>query len=188
MATNDVLRVQGNYTIKTSTGGLIRLDTGATTGTVVVTGNLDVQGTTTTIESQNSTIKDNSITLNFGQQTSVGGLGQVSLGTSGLIIDRGSAGDPTLSATFLYNDTKTWRAGSSVYTGVFEFSVGNNASAIRTGGILVDPRTPTTSGRQAIYFIGNQAGITNAVLTLVTTMPNTQHNQTTFQITNVSRI
>ena len=164
MAITDVLRVQGDYTVKTATGGNIRLDTGATTGTVVITGNLDVLGTTTTIESQNSTIKDNILVLNSGQQTAPGGLGQVSLGTSGLLVDRGNSGAQNIAATFLYNDARTWRAGSNVYPGVFEYSVNNNATAIAVGGILIDAKAPTSSGRQALYLIGREA--TNAILTL----------------------
>ena len=164
MAITDVQRVQGNYTIKTANQGIIRLDTGATTGTVVVTGNLDVQGTTTTIESVNSTIKDNILTLNYGQQAAPGNIGQVSLGTSGLLIDRGNSGDTTLAATLLYDDRKVWKAGSNVYPGVFEFAVNNNATAISVGAVLIDAKAPTSSGRQAIYLIGRDA--TNAVLTL----------------------
>ena len=168
MPTTDVLKVQGDYIIKTQTSGSIRLDTGSSTGTVTITGNLDVQGTTTTIESTVATIKDNTIVLNSGQSA----LQQVTAGngTAGIIIDRGASADLDYAATFLYNDKRTWSAGSQVSTGVFEFGVGGGAqvgrqsSAISVGAIVYDPKAPTSSGRQAIYLIGK--GATNAVLTL----------------------
>jgi hypothetical protein len=168
MPTTDVLKVQGDYIIKTQTSGSIRLDTGSSTGTVTITGNLDVQGTTTTIESTIATIKDNTVVLNSGQ----GALGQVSAGngTAGLLIDRGQAADLDYAASFLYNDRRTWSGGSASLTGVFEFGVGGGqgvgrlATAISAGALVYDPKAPTDSGRQAIYFIGK--GATNAVLTL----------------------
>jgi hypothetical protein len=168
MPTTDVLKVQGDYIIKTQTSGSIRLDTGSSTGTVTITGNLDVQGTTTTIESTVATIKDNTIVLNSGQsalqQVTAGG------GTAGIIIDRGANADLDYAATFLYNDKRTWAAGQAVSTGVWEFGVGGGnqvgrqSSAIAVGAIVYDPKAPTSSGRQAIYLIGK--GATNAVLTL----------------------
>ena len=162
MAINDVLRVQGNYTVKTQTNGTIRLDTGATTGTVIITGNLDVQGTTTVIESTVATIKDNTITLNYGESN----LGHVTAGggTSGLLIDRGNQADTSYAASFIYNDLRGWKAGSDVYPGVFEYRVANQATAISIGAILIDTKAPTSSGRQALYLIGREA--TNAVVTL----------------------
>ena len=57
----------GNYTIRTSEGNNITLDTGVAVGNVVVTGNLQVQGTTTTVESAQLNIEDNIITVNFGE-------------------------------------------------------------------------------------------------------------------------
>ena len=51
----------------TPASATITLDTGARTGTTVVTGDLIVQGTTTTVESNNTTITDNIILLNQGE-------------------------------------------------------------------------------------------------------------------------
>ena len=69
-----VLKVEnGNYTVKVEAGQTIILDTarGTTTGspsqpagTVIVRGSLEVEGTTTTIDSQNLVVEDNIITLN----------------------------------------------------------------------------------------------------------------------------
>ena len=70
-------------------------------GDLVVTGSLDVNGTVTTLDSVNTTIKDNIIVLNSGQTNAFGG-------TSGIEIERGS----TLPhAQVLWNDaTNKWTA------------------------------------------------------------------------------
>jgi hypothetical protein len=79
-----------NYKVQVSTGGTITLDTqagGAGYGTVLIKGNLDVLGTTTTIESVNSSIKDNIIQLNSGDTTNSGG---ITGNTAGIEIERGA--------------------------------------------------------------------------------------------------
>lgn len=73
------------YNLKINNGGLIEIDPGPD-GSVRVDGDLTVLGTTTTIESQDLIIVDNTITLNSGEE----GNG-VSQGSSGILIDRGSA-------------------------------------------------------------------------------------------------
>ena len=82
---------QSDYRLKVQTGGNITLDTGSNVGTVYVTGNLEVQGTTTTIDTANLTIEDNIILLNKGET----GAGVTEV-TSGLQIDRGSLDDAQL--------------------------------------------------------------------------------------------
>ena len=64
----------GNYTVKVEAGGQILLDTargsfvsGKPAGTVVIRGSLEVEGTTTTVESNDTLINDNILTLNNGQ-------------------------------------------------------------------------------------------------------------------------
>jgi hypothetical protein len=152
MAINDVLRVQGNYIIE-APNGTITLDPGipftntdgnpATTGTVIITGNLDVRGATTTIESITATITDNVITLNQGQP----GTDQVSLGNSGIIIDRGNNADPTYRASMLYDDTYTWTySGASIYKGSFNFVNKNTGGAIKVNAIRLGNNAPTLAG------------------------------------------
>ena len=68
----------------TPASATITLDTGARTGTTVVTGDLIVQGTTTTVESNNTTITDNIILLNQGESQNY-----VTLQYSGIQISRG---------------------------------------------------------------------------------------------------
>jgi hypothetical protein len=80
---------QSDYRVKVQSGGTITLDVGVSPGVVVITGDLDVKGTTTTIESINTTVKDNILTLNYGESNYY-----VTLGTAGLRIDRGDAAHP----------------------------------------------------------------------------------------------
>ena len=97
-----VVRVQdGDYKIVTQLNGTITLDTGNQIGQVIVTGDLLVQGNTTTVESETMTVKDNIIYLNYGE-TGAG----VSLGTAGISIERGSAVDVSL---FFDETTDTFR-------------------------------------------------------------------------------
>lgn len=58
------------------------------TKNLVVAGNLTVEGTTTTVGSNDMTVKDNQITLNSGEE----GAG-VSKGTAGILVDRGTETD-----------------------------------------------------------------------------------------------
>jgi hypothetical protein len=164
--TVDVLRVQGDYHIITnastttngaSGGGNITLDVGGNgvnTGTVVITGNLDVRGTTTQIESINATIKDNTLILNSGEpnNTTPGG---VTNGTSGIMVSRGRAGadTPSIGAFLEWNDNAQW-AGTGVLSsvrGVWEFREGPTGSgakysAIKVNAIRIDEASASTAG------------------------------------------
>jgi|688.fasta_scaffold00012_134 hypothetical protein len=94
-----VLRVSnGDYQVVVQNSGTITLNTGVRTGTVLVTGNLTVQGTTTTVQSETMTVKDNIIVLNSGETGST-----VTLGTSGIQVDRGSGAD----AQILWDESET---------------------------------------------------------------------------------
>lgn len=97
-----VVRVQdGDYKVVTQLNGTITLDTGNQIGQVIVTGDLLVQGNTTTVESETMTVKDNIIYLNYGE-TGAG----VSLTTAGISIERGSEPDVSL---FYDEGTDTFR-------------------------------------------------------------------------------
>lgn len=84
----------GDYRVQVQSGGKIWLDVGTspdtwTRGTVIITGDLDVQGVTTTIESTTTTIADGIITLNKGQTGA--GIGLIPNNyQSGIEIDRGT--------------------------------------------------------------------------------------------------
>lgn len=82
-----ILKVsESNYRVQVQAGGIITLDTGVDNGIVIVTGDLRVMGTTTTIDTTNLTIEDNVILLNKGE----GGQG-ITEGTSGIRIQRSIA-------------------------------------------------------------------------------------------------
>lgn len=76
-------RVSGDYNI--SSVDATNDNVIVTTHTVTVNGNLTVTGTTTSVETTNTEISDNTITLNNGES----GAG-VTSGTSGIEVDRGS--------------------------------------------------------------------------------------------------
>jgi hypothetical protein len=79
------IQVNGDYNIKTGEGQSITLDTGPGVGLVRVTGNLVVDGDTTTVSAENLNVKDNIITVNFGE-TGAG----VTLRYAGIEVDRGT--------------------------------------------------------------------------------------------------
>jgi hypothetical protein len=98
-----VVRVtDSDYKIVTQLDGTITLDTGAQIGRVIITGDLIVEGNTSTIESETLTVKDNIIYLNqyppedYEPNTSTPLPIGVALGSAGISIDRGAAVDVSL--------------------------------------------------------------------------------------------
>ena len=117
-----VLRVtDGDYRIIVDNGdtGTIYLDTtsGAASprGTVVITGDLEVRGTTTEVQSTVTTIADNILTLNDGE-TGAGIRASFDY-KAGIEIDRGSL--PT--ARLVFDEQSPYVAGGSSGTGSFRF-------------------------------------------------------------------
>ena len=98
------LRVNGDYNIKTEEGARITLDTGPGVGSVLVTGDLLVEGATVYVAAENLDIEDNIIVLNKGE-TGAG----VTLDFSGIQIDRGTLG----AASFIWNENIATPTGSS---------------------------------------------------------------------------
>ena len=124
-------RIQGDYNITTVNSS------GATAGNVLVTttnlnvvGNLIVTGATTSVESTNSLITDNTIVLNNGEV----GAG-VTLGYSGIEIDRGSSA----------NVGFRWNEGATHWELTTDGTIWN---AITSGGIsnVVDDTSPQLGG------------------------------------------
>jgi hypothetical protein len=105
-----VKKFNGNLVIqtpvKTGTNANITLDTDF----VIITGNLNVRGNTTIINSNTQTITDNIITLNEGET----GNGVSTLGTtSGIEIDRGTAQGGNVQ--LIWNEgLKTWQVSGVV--------------------------------------------------------------------------
>jgi hypothetical protein len=138
-----------NYKIKVQSGGRITLDTGLNTGEVVITGNLRIEGTTTTIESQNTVIKDNIIRLNDGET----GNG-VSLKESGLVIDRGNFVD----VEWVFDEEIDWRdpaTGSDSSGAWVAQDVNGKIYGIRT--VSID-----TSGSD-LYLINRGSGVISVI-------------------------
>lgn len=95
LAVTSTLDVTGHTNVSTiNSSGAATLDSLSVTnnldvlGSTVIYGNLTVQGTTTSVESTNTEITDNIITLNNGE-TGAG----VTAGYSGILVDRGTEPD-----------------------------------------------------------------------------------------------
>lgn len=134
-----------NYKVAVQPGGTITLDTGSQTGTTVITGNLEVKGTTTTVESTITTIADNIITLSEG--TTGNGI-PASLGyVSGFEIDRGDF----LKARWLFDEQVFWQHGGTDGFGTFgaSFADGQKLS-INTPGIVSNGNLYVQTGNGVI--------------------------------------
>lgn len=109
------LKVAGNYNLYAMGSSAVDASANGTItlygSSIVVPGNLTVQGTTTSVESQNTVLVDNIITLNQGE-TGAG----VTLGQSGILIDRGSLDD----AKFVWDES----------TDQFKFFVGSGEASV----------------------------------------------------------
>ena len=129
-----VVQTNGNYTIKTLRAGVIRLDTGPGVGETRITGNLVVDGVTVTVDAENIDIKDNVITLNYGELAD-----GISLQYSGIEIDRGfSSGIANPRASLVFNElTDTFEVAKKTGSGVYNFF----DSAIKTRYIRTDGST-----------------------------------------------
>lgn len=97
-------RVNGDYNIKVKDGSRITLDVGPLVldhpernGTVVVTGNLDVRGATTSIATTNLEVEDNILLLNKGGGAVDGSGILPALRYSGIEIDRGITEDSSFT-------------------------------------------------------------------------------------------
>ena len=123
-----VVQVNGDYNIKTRSGGSITFDTGNQVGNVYVTGTLVVLGSSLSLSTDNLNIKDNIIKLNDGES----GPG-VTLRYAGLEIDRGSSP----SAMFVFDEyDNSWMLGQG-QPGAFTFG----ESKLKLVQIATDPLT-----------------------------------------------
>ena len=180
--TIDVLRVPGDYKITTNPGGTLTLNVGGTgtNGLVVVSGNLLVEGQTTTIQSINATITDNVIMLNQGDP-SVNPNNKVTNGISGIQISRGTYGGTTdsgvTSAFLVWDENYTWTAPGSPNLsngGIFEFRVGDpnlispTYSGIKINSIRLDPSSAVkgTDGNPRLSIFGSNADQQTAMLSV----------------------
>jgi hypothetical protein len=132
----------GDYTLSVQTGGNITLDTGARVGLTTITGNLDVQGTVTYIESTNTSINDNIILLNQQETNSY-----VSLQYSGIEISRGT--NNTYGNVRIVYDEKTNINGDG--TIALKYTIGGTYVPLETNKI--------TSYGDLILFPGTTTGV-----------------------------
>lgn len=152
----DVIRYSGDLKIATAVGGSMTLDTGVNTGTVIITGNLDVRGSQTSITSTNTNVTDNILVLNSGESNNY-----VTLGQAGILIDRGSNGSLAKAATLLYDDTKSWSITAStltnnrLYQGLWTVKSGSTATAVEVGAIALSSSAPLDGfNRRSLNFLG----------------------------------
>lgn len=129
------IRVNGDYNIKAADNSTIKLDTGPGVGQVVITGDLLVQGETTTVDATNLNIRDNIIITNFGET----GQG-VTLQYSGLQVDRGfftGTETPVPPAAIVFNENGDYWQIANGFPGIYNFS----ASRLKVNEILTEPVT-----------------------------------------------
>jgi hypothetical protein len=129
------IRVNGDYNIKAIDGGTIKLDTGLGVGRVVVTGDLVVQGATTTVDAADLNIRDNLIITNFGET----GQG-VTLQYSGIQVDRGFfAGTeiPFPPAAIVFNEDGDYWQFANGLPGSYNFAT----SRVKVNELLTQPVT-----------------------------------------------
>ena len=132
-----IVRVDdGDYKVIVTSGNTITLDTGSQAGNVVVTGDLEVKGTTQTIASINTTIADNILTLNNGETGA--GISASNNYQAGIEIDRGSL----QKAKWIFDDNFSWQLGGDSGTGVWRAVIGSSdegyisTKGIASGGTL----------------------------------------------------
>ena len=145
------LRVNGDYNIRAGDGAKITLDTGPAVsgGSVLITGNLVVEGDTVNVSTTNLAIEDNIISLNVDEV----GPG-VTLGYSGIEIERGNTSSitPQNNASFLYDEsTDSWILAHGSAPGPFNF----DASSLRLKQIL----TNATTDSGDLTLIGTGTGV-----------------------------
>jgi hypothetical protein len=139
------LNIDGDYKLSVTSGGTITLNTGSSVGTVIITGDLEVQGTTTTIDTATLVIEDRVITINrngfdvSGKVSDVGGQR-----VAGIEVDRGSS-----DAYWVFDDNITTQApGAGAWVG----RIGNAGAS----GQVVGIRTTSINTAGADLFLINQ--------------------------------
>lgn len=152
-----VLKVyNSDYKIAVENGGTITLDTGDLIGNTIITGNLEVKGITSTVESTTVTIADNIIVLSSG--TVGNGLPASVDYISGFEIDRGSA--PKVE--WIYDENISWELGGTSGIGTFYAIRGRGTGGaqklpLHTTGI-VSPSTLYVDTGSGVISVTNSAG------------------------------
>lgn len=164
-----ILNLSGDYRIRVLEGGNIILDPGSS-GTVTITGNLNVVGTRTNIESTTVSIADNIVQINYDPANIYTGDGIPNVppinGQGGMQIWRGSRP----SANFLFDETLPHHNpySSSSVAGTFTLKTADGTpSAMLMAGIV----TPTNSNfvfdmqnQPFVLRVVNASGYENRIL------------------------
>lgn len=125
-----------NYRLVVQSSGTITLDTGVNVGGVLITGNLTVLGTTTTIDTAQMTIEDNIILLNKGEQGA-----SITQIVSGIEIDRGSS--PNAQLLFDESVQHFDQLANADRYGTFVLRTDNGeTSGLQVGTLLIDKSRP----------------------------------------------
>jgi hypothetical protein len=164
-----VKKTSGNYLIQTprlNNGSNVTLDT----DNVIITGNLRVLGNVTEFITNNTSITDRIITLNYGETgngVSTGG------NVSGVEVDRGIAVNPSGNVSILWNeDYKKWTfsEGNGIFSNIGAASatfIGANIALSYAGGIVptslanigIIHADTVEGGRTGVYIVnGDVAG------------------------------
>ena len=156
----------GDYKLVVQSGGEITLNTGSQTGLVRITGDLLVEGNTTTVQSETMTVKDNIIIVNAGET----GNG-VSLTTSGITVDRGNYAD----ASILFNESVShYDADGLSVAGTFTFVNDTNK--------LVGIQTCSINTRGENLYLINAPGAGIVSVTGTTTYERNVFDYTDFEL------
>ncbi len=145
------LRTSGDYTIKAGDG----YNSGSGTNSITldslnvsVSGNLTVGGSSTTVNTTNTTIEDNIIELNTGASANTN--------SAGIIIERGTAGD---NAALLWKeDTDSFIFGTTTATAADKSS----AVSVTAGDLEVSNLTAGSVTTNEITANGSNAAVTIA--------------------------
>lgn len=140
-----VKKFLSNLVIQTPVGTGVTSNITLDTDLVIITGNLAVQGNTTTVSSNNLAVTDNVIVLNQGETG-----GGVTRGNAGILIDRGSQ----IAAQLQWNESLlSWQisGNSAGYANILTSSSGNVGLAA-----VFDDKAPVLGGNlnvngQAFY-------------------------------------
>ena len=153
----EVLKVTGDYKVITSQ--ISGSKTVLNTPRVEITGDLLVQGTTTTVESTVTTIADNVITLNEGETGPEISALHNGFHQSGIEIDRGPSSS---SVTFVYNDDETYtQPNGGTSEGIFQFKIGSSLLGIQTHHIETTGEDLTLLGANAPTAVLTVRGTSN---------------------------
>lgn len=147
------LNISGDYKLSVTTGGTITLNTGVDQGKVVITGNLEVLGNTTTVNTTELLIEDRVITLNSGGSDTTGQISADGGGqrVSGLEIDRGGS-----DAYWVFDDNINIQAPNNASPGAW---VGRLNSSGATGDILAIRTTAIDTAGGDLNLIGGGPGL-----------------------------